>query len=117
MTTSPEQDDPCEHSGLSPRWLFRCAPHQFRAPGLCSGIFFLPGVLFWAALHLTAVWLVLFQGIRDGEWLWPGVSVAVLVPLWALFVAADTLIGPAYFAVGAGEQGSYAVYIYLGRPY
>jgi len=33
----------------------------------------------------------------------------------ALFLAADTVLGPLYLAVGFAEGGSYAVYLYLGR--
>jgi len=46
-----------------------------------------------------------------------GPSSTGLKPAASVFVAADTAVGPAYFAVGAGEHGSYAVYIYLGKPY
>jgi NTE family protein len=46
-----------------------------------------------------------------------GPSSTGLLPAVSLFFAADTAVGPAYFAVGAGEHGSYAVYIYLGKPY
>jgi NTE family protein len=46
-----------------------------------------------------------------------GPSSTGLKPGASLFIAADTAIGPAYFAVGAGEHGNYAVYIYLGKPY
>jgi len=33
----------------------------------------------------------------------------------ALFLAADTVLGPLYLAAGFAEGGSYAVYLYLGR--
>jgi NTE family protein len=46
-----------------------------------------------------------------------GASSTGLKPAASLFLAADTPIGPAYVAVGAGESGNYAVYIFLGRPY
>jgi NTE family protein len=46
-----------------------------------------------------------------------GPSSTGLKPGASVFFAADTAFGPAYFAVGAGEHGSYAVYIYLGKPY
>ena len=46
-----------------------------------------------------------------------GPSSTGLKPAASLFLAADTPIGPAYVAVGAGESGNYAVYIFLGRPY
>jgi len=46
-----------------------------------------------------------------------GPSSTGVKPAASLFVAADTAVGPAYFAVGAGEGGNYAVYIYLGKPY
>ena len=45
-----------------------------------------------------------------------GPSSPGLKPGASLFIAADTAIGPAYFAVGAGESGNYAIYIFLGRP-
>jgi NTE family protein len=38
-------------------------------------------------------------------------------PAASLFLAADTALGPAYLAVGAGQGGNYAAYIYLGKPY
>jgi NTE family protein len=35
----------------------------------------------------------------------------------SLFLGADTLIGPAYFAYGHAEAGNSAFYVYLGYPY
>jgi NTE family protein len=35
----------------------------------------------------------------------------------ALFVAADTPIGPAYLAYGRARDGTYSYYFYLGRPF
>jgi NTE family protein len=34
----------------------------------------------------------------------------------SLFLAADTAIGPFYFALGLAEDNNYAVYLFLGRP-
>lgn len=34
----------------------------------------------------------------------------------SLFFAADTVLGPVYLGVGAGEDDNYAVYLFLGRP-
>ena len=34
----------------------------------------------------------------------------------SLFVAADTTVGPLYFALGRGSGGANAVYLLLGRP-
>jgi NTE family protein len=45
-----------------------------------------------------------------------GPSSTGVKPGGSLFVAVDTIAGPAYFAVGAGESGNYAVYIFLGAP-
>lgn len=46
-----------------------------------------------------------------------GPSSTGLKPGASLFIAADTAFGPAYLAVGAGESGNYAIYIFLGTPY
>src|SRR5262249_38307608 len=62
---------------------------QFEPPGLCPGIFFFHGCLGWALLHVTAVYLFIGKGLREGEWLWPVVGVVVLVAIWVLFVFAD----------------------------
>jgi NTE family protein len=35
----------------------------------------------------------------------------------SLFLGADTIIGPAYFAYGHAEAGNSAFYLYLGYPY
>jgi len=34
----------------------------------------------------------------------------------SMYLAADTLLGPCYFAVGVSETGNTAVYLFLGRP-
>jgi NTE family protein len=34
----------------------------------------------------------------------------------SMYLAADTLLGPCYFAVGLSETGNTAVYLFLGRP-
>jgi NTE family protein len=34
----------------------------------------------------------------------------------SVFVGADTVLGPLYFALGYAEGGNYAVYLFLGRP-
>jgi len=34
----------------------------------------------------------------------------------SMYLAADTLLGPCYFAVGLAEAGNTAVYLFLGRP-
>jgi NTE family protein len=33
-----------------------------------------------------------------------------------MYLAADTLLGPCYLAVGLAEAGNTAVYLFLGRP-
>jgi NTE family protein len=35
----------------------------------------------------------------------------------SLFLGADTIIGPTYFAYGHAEGGNSAFYLYLGYPY
>jgi len=34
----------------------------------------------------------------------------------SLFLALDSAVGPLYFAVGAADDGNYALYLFLGRP-
>jgi NTE family protein len=34
----------------------------------------------------------------------------------SLFLAADTALGPFYFAMGMAENNNYAFYLFLGRP-
>jgi len=46
-----------------------------------------------------------------------GPSSTGLKPAASLFLAANTTVGPAFVAVGVGENQNYAIYIFLGRPY
>ena len=47
-----------------------------------------------------------FDGSPDRGTIWSG----------SLFVGADTVAGPAYFGLGAGERGRWSLYLLLGAP-
>ena len=34
----------------------------------------------------------------------------------SVYLAYDSALGPLYFALGGADQGSYALYLFLGRP-
>lgn len=45
------------------------------------------------------------------------ISLGSAITAGALFVGADTFVGPIYFAGGLAEGGRTALYLYIGRPY